>query len=174
MKTLELIQKTFRVFKILSKVAMILSFVACGLVLIALASSVVWYSGGRVIGLELETLQELTHTFALNQMIGGLLADAVFALTDGILFLFAFRYFSAEQEEGTPFTQSGADKIRSLGIQNIVLPLLAAILAAVIYGCFGLDHTGGWNDGANVALGILLILASLVFRYGAELETRTK
>ena len=174
MKTLKVIQKTFQVFKVLSKVAMILSFVACGLIFIALACGLVWRSGGRVIGLGLETLQELTHTAALDHLIGELLADAVFCLTDGVLFLFAFRYFSQEQEEGTPFTHSGANRIRRLGIQNIVLPLVAAIVAAVVYSCFGLDHAGGWDNGANVTMGIFLILTSLVFRYGAELEERAK
>lgn len=37
-----------------------------------------------------------------------------------------------KQEEGTPFTHSGADRIKSLGIKTIVLPLVA-----VIYEIFG-------------------------------------
>lgn len=51
-----------------------------------------------------------------------------------------------KQEEGTPFTHSGADRIKSLGIKTIVLPLVAVIISAVIYEIFGLTHSGDWNN----------------------------
>lgn len=60
------------------------------------------------------------------------------------------------------------------GIQTIVLPLVAEIISEVIYSCFGLKHANDWGSGVAVVLGITLILASLVFRYGAELEAREK
>lgn len=174
MKSLTTIQKTFRVFQILSKVLMILSFVAAGLALLGVTCAMVWRNGGTVVGAQMETMFSLTNTSGLEQMIAELLADAVFALTDGVLFLFAFLYFKAEQADGTPFTQSGADRIRNWGINSIVLPIVAAIIAAVIYGCFGLTRSEGWNNGGFVLLGIVLILASLVFRYGAELAENVK
>lgn len=94
----------------------------------------------------------------------------VILLADGILYLFAYRYFKAEQTDGTPFTHSGADRIRRLGIQSIVLPLVAVILAAVISSSLGLPENMEWSNGFSVMLGIVLILASVVFHYGAELE----
>lgn len=170
MKHLTTIQKTFKVFKVLSKVAMILSFVWCGLALLGAICGIVWRNGGGLAGEDMETILILTETTGMDQMICSLLSDAVFALTDGILFLFAFLYFKEEQMEGTPFTQKGADKIKSLGIKTIVLPLVAVIVSAVVYGCFGLENADEWSNASTVVLGIMLILASLVFRYGAELE----
>lgn len=174
MKHLETIQKTFKVFKTLSKVAMTLSFVACGLAGIGLLCGIVWYNGGKVYGADMEAMIRLTEATGLYQMISALLSDAVFALTDGILFLFAWRYFKAEQADGTPFTHSGADQIRSLGIKTIVMPLVAVIISAVIYGCFDMKQPADWSNAVSVVLGIVLILASLVFHYGAELEMQAK
>jgi len=174
MKSLQTIQKTFRVFQILTKIAMILSFVWAGLTMLGLLCGMVWYSGGAVVGASREVLLSLTETDGLSQMTGVLLSDMVFALTDGVLLLFTFRYFQKEQADGTPFTQSGAEQIKRLGIRTIVLPLVAAILAAVFSELFGLSQVTivDWSNLPSVSMGIVLILASLVFRYGAELAEK--
>lgn len=174
MKSLTTIQKTFRVFQILSKVFMILSFVAAGLALLGVTCAQVWRNGGTVVGADFEAMLSLTNTADLDQMIAELLSDTVYALTDGVLFLFAFLYFRLEQTDGTPFTQNGAKRIRNLGIKSIVLPIVAAIISAVIYGCFSLTRSADWNNAGFILLGIMLILVSLVFRYGAELEENVK
>lgn len=170
MESLQKIQKTFGVFQVLSKVAMILSFVWAGLALIGLLFGIVWYTGGSVYGANMETVISLTETGGLYEMIGTLLSDFVFALTDGVLYLFAWNYFKAEQADGTPFTVSGANRIRRLGIQTIVLPLVAVIVSSVIYTCFGMASAADSSNAGSVVLGIMLILVSLVFQYGAELE----
>lgn len=174
MKSLKTIQGTFKVFKVLSKIAMIFSFVAAGLTLIGAACGMVWYNGGTVVGVEMETLMSLTETSDFREMIGSMLTDVVFELSDGVLWLFAFLYFKAEQADGTPFTQSGAVKIRRLGILNIVLPLVAAIVSVTIYSCYGLNNPSDWSNAGYISLGVMLILASLVFCYGAELEERNQ
>lgn len=176
MNSLHTLQKTFRVFQTISKVAMILSFVWAGLTALGLLCGIAWYSGGSVAGASRETLQYLTTTDSLNRMMGVLLSDLVFALTDGTLFLLAFRYCKQEQMDGTPFTQGGAEQIKRLGIRTIVLPLVAVILSALFYGVFDVSRAA-MADGGNlssVSLGIALILASLIFRYGAELEAEKR
>ena len=173
MKSLETIQKTFRVFQILTKIAIILSFVWAGLALLGMLCGAVWYGGGTVVGVGKAQLYSLTKTGGLIQMIAVLLADAILALTDGTLLAFALAYFKAEQADGTPFTHRGADQIRRLGIRTIVLPIVAAIVAAVIYAAFDLPQGSvEWSNLTSLGLGIVLILASLIFRYGAELEAR--
>ena len=172
MNSLTAIQKTFRVFRVLAKVAMILSFVWAGLTALGLLCGAVWYSGGTVIGADQETLLSLTAADSLNQLVGALLTETVLALTDGTLFLFAFRYFKQEQADGTPFTRGGAEQIRRLGIRTIVLPLVAAILSAVFCKLFAVTEPPDWSNLPSLTMGLVLILASLVFRYGAELEKR--
>lgn len=171
MKTLTTIQKTFRVFQILAKIAMILNFVWAGLAALGILCGMVWYNGGTVIGADRELLQSLTSTGGLTEMIIRLLADTIIALTNGTLLAYAYGYFKTEQADGTPFTHRGADKIKNLGIRCIVLPLVAAIVISVVYAVFDVPQGGNdWSNASGVTMGIVLLLASLIFRYGAELE----
>ena len=112
MKSLQTIQKTFRVFQNLTKIAMILSFVWAGLALLGMLCGAVWYGGGTVVGIGQAQLYSLTKTGGLIQMIAVLLTDAILALTDGTLLAFALAYFKAEQADGTPFTYGGAEQIK--------------------------------------------------------------
>lgn len=176
MKSLQPIQKTFRVFQILTKIAMILSFIWAGLAALGLLCGIVWYNGGTVIGADQEMMYSLTVTGGLTEMICVLLVDTILALTDGTLLAFALRYFKAEQADGTPFTKRGADQILRLGIRTIVLPLAAAILSAIVCELFGSlqSVSRDWGNLNSLTMGIVLILASLIFRYGAELEEQHK
>lgn len=115
---------------------MVLYFVWAGLAALGLLCGVVWYNGGSVVGADQGMLLALTETGGLTEMIAVLLVDVILALTDGILLAFALHYFRTEQADGTPFTKRGADEIRRLGIRTIVLPLVAAILAATVHGVF--------------------------------------
>ncbi|MGM9624520.1 MAG: hypothetical protein ACI3XM_02310 [Eubacteriales bacterium] len=174
MKSLKTIQKTFHVFQTLSRIAMILSFVWAGLSAVGLICGIVMDSGVDLFGMNQELLYSLTVTGGMTEMIGVLLIDMILALTDGILLVFALRYFKTEQADGTPFTRQGADLVLRLGILTIVLPLVAAILSAIVCEILTLpqDAVGDWGNLNCLGMGIVLILASLVFRYGAELETQ--
>lgn len=105
-------------------------------------------------------------------MIGVLLVDMILALTDGTLLVFAVRYFKAEQADGSPFTQQGADRVLHLGILLIVLPAVATILVGVLHGIFDMPQieAADVGNGTSVMMGIMLILVSLILRYGAEME----
>lgn len=176
MKSLETIQKTFRVFQILSKIAMILSLLWAGLAALGLLCGIVWYTGGTVVGADQELLHTMIGTGSLPQMIGVLTANVIMALTDSALFAYALGYLKSEQADGTPFTHRGAKQIRQLGMRYIVLPLVATILIAVVYGVFDIPSNlgGDWSNASGITTGIVLILASLIFSYGAELEEKVK
>ena len=171
MKTLGTIQKTFRVFMNLAKAVAILSFVMAGLVLLVAGCGMVWRNGGRVIDLQMEDMLSMTVAVGVDQMIGLTLVDGVFALTSGVLSWMAHLYLKHEQADGTPFTMDGANRLKRLGIRMIVLSLVAEIVAEVVHACFRMSRQGAWCDG-YVLLGVVLILTSLVLRYGAELEQK--
>lgn len=40
----------------------------------------------------------------------------------------------------------------------------------MIFGAFDVDISGDYGNGSAIIVGIVLILSSLVFSYGAELE----
>lgn len=170
MNTLKTIQKTYNIFETLTKIGMILSFVWAGIILVGLMFGIAWQLGANIVGFPVDYALKLTETGAIFEMIGALMGDFVPALTDGLLFLFANRYLKQELADGTPFTMSGAEQVKNLGIKTIVMPLVAIIVSAVIYECFDVTRLNSWDNGAAVVLGIALILFSMILRHGAELR----
>ena len=172
MKSLQTIQKTCKVFQALSKIAMILCFVGSGLLLLGLICGIVISSTGAVIAGNMETLYRLTSSASFFEMVGSLLAEFVLTLTDALLFCHAWKYFSAEQADGTPFSHRGADLMKRLGIMLIALPAVATILVGVLHGIFDMTQieASDVGNGTSVMMGIILILVSVILRYGADLE----
>ena len=172
MKSLQTIQKTCKVFQILTKIVMILCFVGSGLLLVGLICGIVISSTGAVIAGNMETLYRLTSSASFFEMVGSLLAEFVLTLTDALLFFHAWKYFSAEQADGTPFSHRGADLMKRLGVLLIVLPAVATILVGVLHGIFNLTQieAADVGNGTSVTMGIMLIFVSLILRYGVDLE----
>ena len=172
MKSLQAIQKTCKIFQTLTKIVMILCFVGSGLLLLGLICGIVISSTGAVIAGNMETLYRLTSSASFFEMVGSLLAEFVVTLTDALLFFHAWKYFSAEQADGTPFSRRGADMMKRLGILLIVLPAVSAILAWGICTIFSVPQVKAPDLGseASIVLGIMLILVSVILHYGAELE----
>ena len=171
MKSLQTIQKTFRVFQILAKIAFVFSIVGASVCAAGALCAVTWYSGGTVFSLFGEPVLMFAGGEGLNQILAVLLSNLIYTATDAVLLAFAGRYFKTEQAEGTPFTENGANSIRKLGIRCIWMPIVAVVIASVITACLGAEG-GDVSNLPSVVTGIVLILASLIFRYGAELEEK--
>ena len=171
MKSLQTIQKTFRVFQILAKIAFVFSIVGASICAVGALCAVTWYSGGTVFSLFGEPVPMFAGGEGLNQILAVLLSNLIYTATDAVLLAFAGRYFKTEQAEGTPFTENGANSIRKLGIRCIWMPIVAVVIASVITACLGAEG-GDVSNLPSVVTGIVLILASLIFRYGAELEEK--
>ncbi|MDD6816595.1 MAG: hypothetical protein PUE84_09135 [Firmicutes bacterium] len=174
MNTLQTIQKTFRVFQILTKVAFIFSIVGATICAVGALCSITWYTGGQVFTLFGEPITFFTDSEGANQAMAVLFSDLVMLTTDAILLGFAGRYFKIEQAEGTPFTANGAELLKKLGIRCIYMPIVAVVIAAVITVSLGAEESGDLSNLPGVVTGIVLILTSIIFRYGAELEQKVK
>lgn len=170
MKSLQTIQKTFRVFQILAKIAFIFCIVGASICAVGALCVMTWYTGGQVFTLFGEPVTIFTDGEDLKQTLAMLLSGLVYLTTDAILLAFAGRYFKTEQAEGTPFTKRGADLIKALGIHCIWMPIVAVVISSVITVCLGVEKSGDVSNLPGVVTGIVLILASLIFRYGAELN----
>ncbi|MGN0640002.1 MAG: hypothetical protein ACI4JT_03515 [Oscillospiraceae bacterium] len=174
---LEKIQKVFGVFKILSRVFMIICFVAAGL---ALVSVVLTLAGGENtpimkiggVSIYLPVFFETNETALGSEKACWVMAAGfVAAACEGILLAFANRYFTIEQKEGTPFTENGAKLTLDLGITAIVLSVVSSGIQSSIYSVMKISEIS--KDLSNewgVLLGVALILFSLIIRYGADLE----
>ena len=169
MSNLEKIQKGMRVLQTLSKIILILAIVGTALTEIgaALVASDVLSPENRFLHF-LPTVAEITN----GQLIGTLLAVAASLLLSGIFTVFVYRYFTAELKEGTPFTNAGADRIKQLGIMQILLAVVSVAITDGIYEKINLSDWNRFDDAGSITLGICLILIAAVVRYGAELEHR--
>ena len=169
MKTLQTIQKTFRVFQILAKIAFVFSVIGASFCAVGALCAVVWYTGGQVFTLFGEPVTVFASGEGVNQALAVLLSDLILLVTEAFLLGFAGGYFKTEQAEGTPFTENGANLMKKLGIRCIWMPIVAMVIASVITVCLGAERSGDVSNLPSVVTGIVLILASLIFRYGAEL-----
>ena len=174
MKSLKTIQKTFRVFQILTKIAFVFCIVGVSICTVGTLCAAAWYNGGTVFSLLGEPITIFTNGESMKQILAMLLSNLVCLITDVILLSFAGQYLKNEQAEGTPFTMNGANSIRKLGIRCIWMPIVSMIIAFVITGCLGVERSGDVGNLPGVLTGIVLILASLIFRYGAELEEQNR
>lgn len=171
MSNLEKVQKAMTVFQILSRIVMIFAYVGAAFTLAggSLVMSGAVDAGGRF-------LSFLTNTANVMpaQVAWALIAAAVSLLYGGALATFAYRYFTAEIKEGTPFTSAGADRIKRFGITAVVLSILSTCITDGIFEKISLPEWNRFDDAGGITLGICLILLAMVVRYGAELEQKNK
>lgn len=169
MSNLEKIQKGMRVLQVLSKI--ILIFAIVGVVLTSIGVTLV---ATGVANMENQFLHFISATAGMSkgQIVGTLTAAAVSLLFGGIITALAYRYFTAELKEGTPFTNAGADRIKWLGIMQIVLSIISTQIVDVIYEKIGLAEWNRFDDASHIGIGIGLILLGMVVLYGAELEQK--
>ena len=174
MEPLQKIQKTFHVFEVLTKIAYMFSIVGAIICAVGALCAFSWYSGGQVFSLFGEPVTIFSTGRGMNEVLATLLADFVMIASEAILLSFANRYLKAEQAAGTPFTEAGAEQLKKLGLRCIWLPIVAVTVACIICVCFNAEDAGNYSNLPSVAIGIVLILASMIFRYGAVLEAKNK
>lgn len=178
MKYLEIIQKVFKVFKIIFSIGAIVGFVGAGL---ALCSGITLLSGGELevlriggtrIMLPIDVSEE---SLSLGNDKLGVMCVSMFAglLCEGILLLLSARWLRGELKDGTPFTERAAVSMRGLGITAVVLAVVSSAVQEIMCVFAKVPANIVLNSG-TVGLGFGLILFSLILNYGAELENAKK
>lgn len=173
MKSLQVIQKAFRVFQILAKIAFVFCIVGASMCALGALCCAVWRTGGEVFSLFGTPVTRFVDADNLGQTQAMLYGNLIFLTVDAVLLGFAGQYFKAEQQDGTPFTQRGANMLLRLGVRCIWMPIVSVVLAALLSAWLGAKG-GDFSNLPSVATGIVLILASLIFRYGAELAEQNR
>lgn len=174
MKTLNTIQKTIRIFGIFTKIAFVFSIVGAVFCAVGTICAVAGYNGGQMLTLFGKPVVFFSGDKSLNEVLAVLLTDLVYLSSEAILLGFACQYVKTEQAEGTPFGMNGPLLLKRLGIRCIYLPIVAAALASTALVCLDVKKGGDYSNLPRVATGILLILLSVIFRYGGELEQQNR
>ena len=113
MKFLNIIQKVFKIARVLTVIAICLFFIAAGYELILVAIELLTH-GSKAIDKHLiaHALEHLVHFVA-----------------NGILLVFVFKYIKHEIHDGTPYTEEGAKELKEIGI---VHPIITAAIIAIM------------------------------------------
>lgn len=175
MTTLQTIQKTFHVFEVLTKIARILCIVGACVCGAGALCAVAVQNGVRIFSLFGEQVAVFPAGTDLKQLFANLLSATIMLTADAVLLVFTGRYFKVEQAEGTPFTANGAELLKKLGIRCIYVPIVAVAAVAVVGLCLTMPELDGGLIGnlPGLIVGLVLLLVSLIFRYGAELEEKS-
>ena len=159
-----------RVLAVIVRVVMILSFVGGGL--LAITGIVCLCAEKFTLADGLQRLLVDVGEFSNLEVGLALLADAVLLLADGIMMVFAVMYFHTELKDGTPFTLAGAIRVRRMGIARIAATIVADVVCSLLSDFVDSNLLYSIESVGGLFFGVALILASLIFRHGAELQAQ--
>ena len=179
-RNLNLIQKLFKMGKVLSKIAFIFSMIGF---VGSIAGLVGLGFGGELIkigGVTLHGLIANSSGYAPGAIAAALSGWLIVCAGEGVLAKFAQAYFEHEGQAGTPFTPAGAKELMRLGILTMAIPIGCTVIGSIAEGMVAgflqvekaamLDF--GFDNGARIVLGVMLLVISLLCRYGAELAQK--
>ena len=169
MNSLERVQKTFGVFRTVTKVLQVLFIVGSACCGVMALSAMTIKNGGQVFsifGTPIDDFFEGDLTVAFVKWLSAAFIMTAYAIVCAL----TCNYLKHENADGTPFTADGAKRLQKLGIRCIYVPIIALTVSEIIAVCYGVKDAIIGDNLPSTALGIVFILASLVFSYGAELE----
>ena len=173
-KSLKIIQTVSKVAKIISKVVFICCIVGasgCALGLITLSLGI---QNLTLFGDKLSVVIYEESGLTVNAMILACVSGLILCVAECVVSAFAEKYFSNELRAGTPFTYEGSKEILRLGILTMAIPLGADILCGIANGFFSIfsENTPAFETSTDSSLiiGGMFLLASVIFKYGAELR----
>lgn len=176
--SLKKIQLIAKIGKIISKVMFILMCVVFSMVCITTIVSATFGIDRTVKLGEIEikglidNISDMSTVGIYVYLASALIMSAAYA----VLAKFSEKYFDNELAAGNPFTAGGAKEIFRLGVLSISLPLGSFIITDAVTSALSHFFDGiknvEFNNGGIITVGIMFIVLSFVFRYGAELKQK--
>lgn len=165
MKSLKTVQSISKVVSIIVKIGYVFSIIgAVGALIGGVALLSVPYIGEDIARLIASEVEGATAT-ALGI---GLIAETIYLTGAAIGMGFTNQYFKNELKAGTPFTHNGAKELLRAGIINLAVLMGAYSICAVILAIAECESV--LSIEYDAAAGIMMILLSFVFHYGADLS----
>ena len=178
MKTLKTLQSLSKLGKVLSTIVFILCIVGAAMCAVGIPClALIPEEGFRLGDMTIKGLVEKGE-LSVSTCYATMACGIILCAGEAVLAKFAQRYFTNELKAGTPFTFDGAKELMRLGILAICIPIGTSIVAGICYGIFKLvmPDVGDveMHSGVSVGLGIMMIVASLLCRLGAENAEKQK
>ncbi len=174
-KSLKTIQTFAKIGKVIANIIFIFSIIGAIASIIAVSTIAsiqnLEFEGQTVVGLVESTgISFVTTVFSCASSIVTCIGAAVISK-------FAVIYFTNELDDGTPFTYAGSKELLRLGILSVAIPMatstvlgIAFIITKLFWPPLAEDAISG--EPLSIGVGILLIVMSVVFKHGAELEEK--
>lgn len=174
MKTLNTIQTLSKIGKVLSKIAFILSIIGAAVCCVGIVCYALLNNAIKIDGQEISAFLTQRANISGASVYAIMAAGILLCAAEAVVARFAEIYFKNELAAGMPFTFEGAQEMLRLGIITIAVPLGTVIVCAIILGIAssfvpGLEKVDIDNSG-SVALGVMFIILSVIFKYGAEIR----
>lgn len=178
-KTLRTIQVLSKIGKILSKIVFVCSIVGAVLCTLGvLGFSLGVTSAVKFGNITLKSILDGTESKSVGTVYCAIITAFITFVGQIFLSNVAVSYFKNELTVGTPFTFEGAKELLKLGICTIAIPLGTNIVSSTIYGIMKIffDNIGeiSLDNSISVGLGIMMIICSVLCKYGAEISTAIK
>lgn len=172
MKTLETIQTLAKIGKVLSNIVFVCCIVAACLCIIGIVALALGLESVKIGGTTINSLLINIESMSKAALYTTMGAGIVFSIAEAVLAKFAELYFKHELVDGDPFTLRGSKELLRLGILTIAIPLGTIILCSiginVVDNFFpGVDNLFS-GEYSQVGLGAMMLILSLLCRYGAE------
>lgn len=173
MKTIEIIQKTSMIGKILSKIVYICCIVGLIGCVVGIIGIIVGDHALSFRGLTLHTLIVEEGGESIGTVWAAIVSGIIICIGEFFVAKLSYNYFRNELEDGTPFTEEGSKEMLRLGIHIIWIPIASSILTSIAKGIIEhifIDVKPLESDvSSSVTLGIMFIIMSLICRYGSEI-----
>ena len=161
MDTLKILQKLYRLGRILSKIAYVCAIVAACLCAAGIASFALGAGTLRLGGVTIRGLVRADTSLSEGALYAAMTAGLIVMAGEAVLSRFAAGYFAQALADGTPFRAESARSLLRLGI---LAEIACAVLEKTSSGAVELPLGA---DG-SVVLGVMFIVLSLVCRCAAE------
>lgn len=173
-KSLKTIQVLAKIGMIISKVMFILS-VVCGIACFVALTALLGVQELRLGGTDMIEWFMKESGATIEESYYSCVSGVIVCIAQAILCKFSWRYFTNELSAGTPFTMEGAKEVLRLGILIIVIPCVTLVLQEIVASIMlpGVADVVT-EELSELGYGVMFIVCSVFFRYGAELESGEK
>ena len=174
MQFLSVVQTLAKIGRIFSKIIFILCIVCFSICTVALISLLIGFDGFKIGGVTIRGIIENEGGLPIASLYTDVAVGMILCASEAVLSKFAELYFKRELADGTPFTHRGAKELLRLGILAIAIPIGTAIVCGIVAAIISALHPEvkelSFDSFSSVGLGVMMIVTSVICRYGAELR----